>query len=106
MLQNKTKTKTKSKNLEQGQREKLGGRISGGLQSGGRGWGTSSWAGGWPQPRNLDSKDSLEFSSPPGLWKGEKGREKQVKNLWRKELSVVKDYLLGLSPIFWVLFLV
>ena len=57
-------------------------------------------------PENLNSKESFEFNTPPGLWKRKKGREKKVKSLQRREHFILKDYLLGLSLIFWVLFLV
>lgn len=52
-------------------------------------------------PKNLNSKESFEFNPPPGLWKRKKGKGKQVRSLERKELFVLKNYLLGLSPIFW-----
>lgn len=62
--------------------------------------------GGGTLPRNLSSKDSLGFNRPLGLWKqGERKGETSQKSQEDGALCC-KDYLLGLSPIFWVLFLV
>lgn len=58
------------------------------------------------RPENLNSKESFEFNTPSGLWRRKKGREKNVKSLQRQEHFVLKDYLFGLSLIFWGLFLV
>lgn len=53
---------------------------------------------------NFKSNNLFEFNTPPGLWKREKGIK--VRSPKARELFVLKDYLLGLSLIFWVLFLI
>lgn len=56
---------------------------------------------------NFKSNNLLEFNTPPGLWKRGKGMEKKkVPSLKGREPFVLRDYLLGLSPIFWILLLI
>lgn len=59
---------------------------------------------GWPRPKNLTQRSHFSLILPQDCGRGKKGKGKQVRSLERKELFVLNDYLLGLSPIFWVLF--
>lgn len=43
---------------------------------------------------------------PEDCGRGEKGMEKKVRSPKGRELFVLKDYLSGLSLIFWILFLI
>lgn len=55
-------------------------------------------------PQNFKSKKS--FNTPAGLWKRGKEWRKEVRSPKGRGLFVLKDYLLGLSLIFWILFLI
>ena len=73
------------------------------LLAGGKGW-LRAWLA--VAQKTLTQRSRFKFNLPPGLWK----RKKEGGNEWEvsrgRSFLVLKGYLLGLSSIFWVLFLV